>query len=628
MSEARWLYILTASRVAGMVCSKKHSGFLSISEAREKLAEGLTQGFNEQAPVLIEALPSIGKSRGVVEWAADTGNPLTVFTARHELFDQYSVWCDEKDLSSRKLPSFYNDCKTMAGEYGEEWVVKLEKVYREKGLLPGEIHTEDCELFGEPLPCQQEGDCPYFAARDFDPEEYDVLIGHYRHAHVPQRVEGRYVVFDEFPEGEFLTEYTASRVTASVSSYLDRHPDLPFDYVKDLREFRRRAERKEEGIRWFERNNPRLQRDVSKTVEDNSGDAHPDAAVMAYAILMAQDLDNRWEFARLPDGRTAVINPTSGSLTVLNRPNLEGAESVVALDGTPTVTKWRLMLGNDLLYRPVLSDDEKRAYLRDTLRIQIVQTTQAANHYSGRSAISVTPETDLVLFEAIGVRENVCPALITSRSAMQKYERYGLSEVVGETEHYGNLKGSNQFKDTRIGIVSGSPHYGDDYIKKWAALAGKSTSRVEATKGMEQDFGSFGNQILHGMRENEVLQAVMRFGRDGDGATVYVHTAALPEWVERTATVDEIRPWAKGMDELITVIREIDGSEWRTKDVTKRVSISEQQTRTHLNSLYKFGYVDRCREGRGYTWSDSKISEIPLSGHVEFSDSLAVAEFE
>jgi DNA-binding transcriptional ArsR family regulator len=346
---------------------------------------------------------------------------------------------------------------------------------------------------------------------------------------------------------------------------------------------------------------------------------------MTYAILTAEDLANRWEYARLPDGRTAVVNPKDESLTVLNRPTLNGAESVIALDGTPTVEKWRLMLGDDLRREAIMSDTEKEGYLRNTLGVRVVQTTVAANHYSGRSAISVTPDVDLVLFEGVRLRENIRPALITSKSALREYEENGLSEVVGETEHYGNLKGSNKFARTRVGIVAGSPHYGDDYIKRWSALAGESAQEAYdkdgvRLKGMAQDFGDYGNRILRGMRENEVLQAILRFGRDGGGATVYVHTAALPEWVERDGVVPEIRPWPPGMYQILDAIRETGDREWRTSDITSRVSVSEQQVREHLHTLAEFGFVSYRREGRGYTWSDESLAEIGQRGHVRFSD--------
>ena len=597
----------------------------SVEMARKWLYEAVNSGFNRDHPVLIDALPSIGKSYGVIKWAAATENPLTVFTARHDLFDQYTKWAEERGLSCLTLPSFHNDCETANGGHGESWQSRVLDTYRQLGLLPGEIHQRAEELFGEPLPCQQEGDCSYFAARDFDPEEVDVLIGHYRHAHVPERVEGRYVAFDEFPEGEFLIKYSAGTVSKAVSSYLATNDDLPFSYLKDLKESRRNPERKRAGTEWFEQYNPTLKRDVDGAVTAPGGNGHPEAPTMTYAILVAENLANRWEYAQLPDGRTAVVNPKDESLTVLNQPALDGAKGVIALDGTPTVEKWRLMLGDDLRHQPIMTEREKRSYLRDTLGIRVIQTTVAANHYSGRSAISVTPNKDLVLFEGVSLRENVPPALITSKSALAQYEENGICDIVEETEHYGNLKGSNKFSRTRVGIVAGSPHYGDDYIKRWSALAGESAEEAHdedgiRMKGMEQDFGEYGNQILYGMRENEVLQAILRFGRDGEGATVYVHTAAIPDWVKRDEAVPDIRRWAPGMYETLEVINEIKKREWRTNDVTTRVSVSEQQVRDHLHTLADFGFVSFRQEGRGYVWSDESLEEIGQRGHVQFSD--------
>jgi hypothetical protein len=120
------------------------------------------------------------------------------------------------------------------------------------------------------------------------------------------------------------------------------------------------------------------------------------------------------------------------------------------------------------------------------------------------------------------------------------------------------------------------------------------------------------------MRENEVLQAVMRFGRDAGGATVYVHTGALPEWVERDEYATVIRKWADGMYEVLDVIKRFGEPEWRTTDISEEVSISEQQTRKHLKSLTSFGYIGCRRAGRGYTWSDEKLDTIGKLGHVEF----------
>jgi len=596
---------------------------LTIKTARDRCDRAIAKGFRENDPFLLEALPSMGKSSGVIRWAAKTGNPLVVFTARHELYGQFREWCKENNLTYQTLGSFDRECETANGSHGSKWETRVANLNR-AGLLPTEIHARAQQHFGEQLPCQQEGECPYFINRNYDTNDIDVLIGHYKHAYVPDRTKGRYVVFDEFPEDDFLNTFNAEMVSSMVGNYLSQHEELPFEYLKDLKEYRRDPKRRKEAIGWFAQNNPRLERNVCGVIANKNGSTHSEAAALTYAILTADDLDNRWEYSQLPDGRIVIQNPSNGTYTLFSSPDLSGAESVIALDGTPTVEKWQLVLGDRLQHQAVLTNSEKREYLHNVLELEIIQTSEYAQHYSGRSAIGITPERDVLVFKTLKNNENQCPALITSQSAMRSYEGVGLTDIIDTTEYYGNLKGSNSLSDVRLGIVSGSPHYGDDYILKWAALAGKSAKRVDETKGMEQDFGTFGNQILYGMRENEVLQAVMRFGRDGGGATVYVHTAALPDWVEPTKNIAEIHQWEgkeDGMWQVVTAIRDQESwSEgvWKTAELVEMVSISKTQLRNHLNTLAEHGYIRCDTSGRAYRWRNICLRTAERYGHVEF----------
>lgn len=597
---------------------------LSRNEAEERLTAVIRQGFNTDSPVLVEALPTIGKSSGLIKWAATTGNPLTTFTARRDLYKQFEDWCEEAGLTYKRLPSFHSDCATANGEHGNDWKARVWETYRTKKLFGGEIHGLAEELYGEPLPCQENGECSFFTERAFDPAEYDVLVGHYVHAHTPVNsrgtdfTKGRYVAFDEFPEDGFLTTYSTGTVTRAVGAFLDRNNDCPYRFPKQFRTHRYDSERRREGEEWF--NQHGLRRNVGGVVNDQNDSLHVDEAIMAYALFAAEDLDNGWEYAHLPNKRKAVIHPSDESLIVLTPPTLKGAESVIALDGTPTIEKWRLLLGEDLQHLSVLTDAEKRAYLRHTLGIRVIQTNNEAKPYS--SGWHVTPPKDLALIEGVGLRENTLPSLITSKRALRQYEERGLEELVDETKYYGKFKGSNDFESKRVGIVIGSPHYGDDELEKWGALAGRSVSRTEDTYGFEVDFGDFGNQLLYGMRENGVLQAVMRFGRDGGGATVYVHTAALPEWVKREEGLPRIHTWqGDGMEEVIAAVNDLDRPEWRAKHIFERVSITDPQVRTHLNNLADYGFLETRRDGgRGnpITWIDAGIASVGAKGHVEF----------
>jgi DNA-binding transcriptional ArsR family regulator len=118
------------------------------------------------------------------------------------------------------------------------------------------------------------------------------------------------------------------------------------------------------------------------------------------------------------------------------------------------------------------------------------------------------------------------------------------------------------------------------------------------------------------MREHEVLQAVLRFGRDKHPTTVYVHTAALPEWVPVEAA-GHIERWSKGRREVAKALESEAPDEWRTSDVAEQVSISKRQVRTNLKKLAESGYVEKRKEGRGITWvvTDGAIDRL---GQVEF----------
>jgi DNA-binding transcriptional ArsR family regulator len=260
-----------------------------------------------------------------------------------------------------------------------------------------------------------------------------------------------------------------------------------------------------------------------------------------------------------------------------------------------------------------LSDEERADYLTDALDCSIVQTTDAVKTYSSGSYVK--SEEDGLLFYAVAEREEREPALISTAKAISQYEQAGVLDPIANHEHYGNLKGSNDFKDERVGIVAGSQHYGDDYVERWGALAGESIERGDG-KGIDLHYGEFGNKVLHHMREHEVLQALLRFGRDGDGANIYVHTAALPEWVPVEAK-GEIDTWSKGTREIVEVLEANAPDEWRTADVAEEVSIVPRTVRNSLHELADAGYVERREEGRGITWvvSDEAIDRLD---QVEF----------
>lgn len=587
----------------------------------------IRDGFSSSEIALIEALPASGKSYGILLWAAKTGNKITVFAPRHDLMDEYEGWCDELDLSVKRLASFHRDCESVSldddGEPTDERTKNLLALYRQ-GIGGERIHKEASRLLDEPLPCKHDSQCSFVEKLNGDAEEYDVLLGHYLHAYQTDWTDSRYVAIDEFPGDAFVQEFTG-KVARAVTAYVEQEDQLPFHDYEDLLE--RQSEFRDEVESW--KREIWSHYDTSHVLQSSNSSAHSLGPLMTMANLEKERLENRWQYADLGDGKVAARN-TEHEWSFLLPPNLEKAESVVVLDGTPVVELWELVMGTEIERIPLLKDSRKQEYLDEVLSLELVQTTENWNAYQGGDGVA--PTIDIPVIEKVGQLEGEKPGVITSKSGLKQYEEYDIDLLASKTENYGNLKGTNDFGTVRLGIVLGNPHPGDGVVEKWSALVGRSAKRREGTYGKETDYGYFGNRVMQGLVHNEVLQAAMRFGReeqDGKkGATVYVHTSALPEWVEPEKRIVSVDTWMteeNGMRQVIEAIPDLDHwphGEWKTGDVAEHVSISGRYAREHLKTLVSHGYLSSHRGGRGnaHHFSNSHLKEALRYGHVDFPE--------
>ncbi|MDB2260978.1 hypothetical protein PM035_06985 [Halorubrum ezzemoulense] len=157
---------------------------LTLKEARSRCEQTIDQALAHDSQYdLIDALPALGKSYGVVKWAANNGTPLTVLTPRRDLHEQNKGWCKEFGLNFYTLPAFHRNCGCMAGDHGSEWKDRVQSLYN-AGVSGRQIHEMARYQFGEELPCMRNGSCAYLSQLGFDPEDYDVLLGNYLHAHM------------------------------------------------------------------------------------------------------------------------------------------------------------------------------------------------------------------------------------------------------------------------------------------------------------------------------------------------------------------------------------------------------------------------------------------------------------
>jgi len=235
------------------------------------------------------------------------------------------------------------------------------------------------------------------------------------------------------------------------------------------------------------------------------------------------------------------------------------------------------------------------------------------------SSDHVNTKQDAALLETIVQEHGDRPSVITTGTAEHEYDAEDVLQYVDETKHYGNVLGSNKFDDTRLGAVIGSNHYGDGYIKKWGAYAGDAVDRGEE-KGADLSYTGFGDSVLQHMREHDTLQAAMRFGRDGNGAVVYIHTNTLPDWVP---TVGEGRVLKTRSDGERAVIDALEGLGTATTAGIvdhPNVDLTRQQVFTHLESLRERGVLSREQDpedGRGVRWVDDGLHRVNDHGDVD-----------
>jgi len=594
----------------------KHAGrtddTLTVDDARERTVDAIADAYTSGDRVLVEALPTMGKSYGAVKAAADTDQQVTVLTGRghKEQYEQFREWCDEHGLDYYTLPSFTRDCDTANGEHGEEWADTVRGWYN-RGATPKEIHKSAEYVLDRPLPCQEhEGQrCPYASKWEFDPDDYDVLIGHYNHAHKPKVAAGRTVVFDEFPDA--YETLLGPELQGAVSYWLEATDGVPFDSYTDLLENRDDESRRADALLWFDEHG--VEPDETHVFDDAS--AHAAAPLAVFTLLASDDLGNGFERAGLEDVGLGVFDRARGGVSVLQAPALEYASGVVALDGTPTKRMWELALGERLNHRPVLQGDERAEYVRDALNLNLVRTTEYVKPYN--SSDHVNTEQDAALLEAITEQHGERPSVITTTTAEHEYDADGVLEHVAETKHYGNVLGSNEFDDTRLGAVIGSNHYGDGYIKKWGAYAGEAVARGEE-KGSGLSYSGFGDDVLQHMREHDTLQAAMRFGRDGNGAVVYVHTNTLPEWVPVAGEGRVLQTWSDGMRAVVDALEDLTTA--TTAEIAERVDLSRRQVLNHLEDLRERGVLNRGQDpedGRRVRWTDDGLHRLADHGDVD-----------
>lgn len=534
--------------------------------------------------------------------AIQTDKPLTYLAKRIDLYEQAIDLCESRDIEHELVPSPYRDCPAF-DEDSSTYDPLAVQLY-ELGISAADVHTSP------ELPCSPDGE--YMQTwDDFDPEATEVVIGHYTHACIWSIIEYRVVIMDEFPGDAFEQEFTEHE--QAVTNFLQNADGLPFSDFFDPIEYRDRLF--DQAHEWFLDNGVTADPETIADLEDGER-YHTLTPFLVYSMLMAVDHGNGLPTLNFLDpdhrhypndidlNRAVAIDRERAELFVLTQPDLTDASAVVRLDGTPTPKLWELATGIDFDHEQVLPDaDARNKYLRKAFGIIIKKANDSlkAYHYG-----DITLDRDVGLLYGVEVAEKECPSVITTENAREQYERSGATTHIDEIINFANVLSSNEFKHKVVGAILGCGHPGDHVLKRWGAYLGHT---IEADgKGTNRTYDEFGDAVYEHFVHNQVLQSVLRFGRDTSvsDATVYVNTAALPDWVEVDERVEPTLFSTENRRAVADFLRQR-GSRGATKrEIADRVGVTKRTVGTYVSDWADNGILttDRGtgRDPNRYIW--------------------------
>lgn len=630
---------------------------VTTDELRGLTCDTMKQAIRTEENACIDAIMTAGKSYGAFKAVADLDEQASVFVARNDMKEQSKQYAlengiDEDDILV--LPSITDDCPTWTGQHGETWQKRIQAQYA-AGASPKAIHG-----INDNIPCRGDHDhddddealCEYEEKWKFDPDDYQVIIGHYKHAHVTHVTQGRVAVFDEAPVTQFTERLGGVDLVTSINTFLSQSVSPPVDDFDDLMQNRNDHETATECERWFTQ--MQQQDEVDLTSPDNSGvirnvdetgsDYHAYAPHAVYAIINSQPIADGSNFERcfmpgaMGGGLVFTTSEEHGEYYCEFRqtPELDYTKSVLALDGTPLIDEsrndphkareWSQALGVPLKHRRVMGDADRQNYIKHTLGHKYVSASEFVNPYSSGTYNDMAGDAALcsAIKEVYGDGTHA-PLAFTPKAVADEYSEAGFEEqgLVSGLDYPGNLRGSDRYGDERLLTILGSTHYGDHEIRRRAAWL---REHVTVTgKGTDRDYGSdIGNAILEQMRENVTAQLAMRVGRDGGGATIVLKTTAIPDYFP-IAGKGGVTKWPDGMKQVLEAWEalDIDDSSFvEVKDVAAHdaVSVSDRQVRNSLSKFAELGYLskgDHPTDGRKTVYSDSGLSTVASHEQAE-----------
>lgn len=329
---------------------------------------------------------------------------------------------------------------------------------------------------------------------------------------------------------------------------------------------------------------------------------------------------------------TVLLDRDHNGATILSPPARTAGNGeecpVIGLDATARRRLWSLMLGCSVELEDIHDSRAERArFLRDALGLQVVRAANRPRPYEGDpsgkdlgSDVALLQEvanefTGISLGERNELPTSVgSPACITTkcvRDELEEDER--LDDVVSEWSNYGAVTGDNDLGNHRLAALLGSQHYGDHTVEKIAALAGEEVER--AGRGGTLEYGSpVADTYLKHMREDQVMQAALRFTRGESGAVVFARTSALRRDLPVVGEAQVVRSWSDTAQRVASAWKAHRGEQFTVSDIVDDVDVSRRQVRRVLNEFASAGYLTKHEDGRANEYDPAAT---PTAGVVD-----------
>jgi len=569
-------------------------------------------------------------------------------------------------------------CQTFTETAEEEYVHEVAAeidAYVQRGATTGSIHNAassewetivapqyiDEDLF--PLPCQQEGQKQGYDLTDPESEpacrhrrmmqnrmerieagEADIIICGASLLNSQEVVQDATVIADEDVSGELMQTFTEDYIKAATESFLSTIDVGPNGFWGAMREddavkaevtahirehYAPRSELDEDDDR-----EPLVNRNAPVKAETCEYD-RAEAPLLSLALVEGEDTENTNHITFDPEDipYSVVIDlerdnakNSHNPVAVASPPQpLREAEQVIALDATGSTAQWELLAGIEFESASPNPREQRGTVVSEAFDIEFRSLTEEMVALSRPNNLS--SREFLAILQAIVDHHDADEvSIVTSKAMRDKVLESEYSDEVLELSYadeilyFGGLRSDRTFEESRLHVVIGAPHPGDDAVRQWMALLGYDDKIIQGNYAIrgEDRYKGQAKTVLKNIVHSEVYQAARRAARDTDRdetAYVYLYTRMFDETLidaDDSFSVDIFGHGEKrkgGSEAIITTLDRADGP-LQTREVVKRVNerlddgtLSHSRVRQKLTRLAENEVVEKLPwTGRTKRW--------------------------